>query len=93
MVNILPPLAVDKGTATLRLVREHNLRAVAFFGDDVTDLHAFRALRALREDGAAQTLAVGVGSVEGPAAVREEADVMLEGVGEVERVLAALVRR
>ena len=33
------------------------------------------------------------GSVEGPPAVRDEADIMLEGVGEVERVLAALPRR
>lgn len=93
VVNLLPNLDVDKGTATRRLVEQHGLRAVAFFGDDVTDLHAFRALRKLRDGGAVRTLAVGVGSVEGPAAVRAEADVMLEGVGEVERVLAALARR
>jgi trehalose 6-phosphate phosphatase len=93
VVNLLPALAVDKGAATLRLVQEHHLRSVAFFGDDVTDLDAFRALHALRAAGTVQTLAVGVGSVEGPPAVRAEADVMLEGVGEVERVLAALARR
>jgi len=93
VVNVLPALAVDKGAATRQLVEQYGLRAVAFFGDDVTDLDAFRVLHALRAAGTAQTLAVGVGSVEGPPSVRAEADVMLEGVGEVERVLAALARR
>jgi hypothetical protein len=59
----------------------------------VTDLDAFRSLRAMRADGAVMTLSVGVGSVEGPPEVRAEADMVLEGVGEVERVLAALAAR
>jgi trehalose 6-phosphate phosphatase len=92
VVNLLPALAIDKGAAARRLVEQHGLRSVAFFGDDVTDLDAFRALRALREKGRAETLSIGVGSVEGPPAVRDETDLMLEGVGEVERVLAALAR-
>jgi trehalose 6-phosphate phosphatase len=93
VVNLLPALAIDKGAAARRLVERHGLRSVAFFGDDVTDLDAFRALRALREEGLADTVAIGVGSAEGPPAVRDEADLMLEGVAEVERVLAALARR
>jgi trehalose 6-phosphate phosphatase len=93
VVNLLPALAVDKGAAVRKLVEQYSLRAVAFFGDDVTDLDAIRALHALRAAGMAQTLAVGVGSAEGPPAIRAEADVMLEGVAEVERVLAALARR
>jgi hypothetical protein len=47
----------------------------------------------LRRSGVAETLAIGVGSVEGPPEVRTEADLMLEGVGEVERVLAALAAK
>jgi trehalose 6-phosphate phosphatase len=93
VVNLLPAIAVDKGAASRRLVEQHGLRAVAFFGDDVTDLHAFRALHQLRADGVAETLAVGVGSAEGPPEVREEADLVLEGVDEVERVLTALAVR
>ena len=93
VVNLLPALAVDKGAAARRLVTQHGLRAVVFFGDDVTDLDAFRALHRLRVEGAAETLAVGVGSPEGPPEVREEADLLLEGVGEVERVLTALAVR
>jgi trehalose 6-phosphate phosphatase len=92
-VNLLPGLPIDKGEATRRLVEAHTLRAVAFFGDDVTDLDAFRTLRSLRAAGSIQTLAIGVGSVEGPPEVRAEADLVLEGVDEVERVLVALATR
>jgi trehalose 6-phosphate phosphatase len=93
VANILPALAIDKGAASRRLVIEHGLRSVAFFGDDVTDLDAFRALRALRDEGIASTLSIGVASAEGPPEVRAEADLVLESVGEVERVLRALSTR
>jgi trehalose 6-phosphate phosphatase len=93
VANLLPSLRIDKGEATRRLVQQYGLRAVAFFGDDVTDLDAFGALHKLRAAGITQTLAVGVGSVEGPQEVRAEADFVLEGVDEVERVLAALANR
>jgi len=93
VVNLLPALAIDKGAASRRLVEEHGLRSVAFFGDDVTDLHAFQALNALRAEGLVETLAIGVGSAEGPPEVRTQTDLVLEGVGEVERVLKALAAR
>ncbi|MFN8635005.1 MAG: trehalose-phosphatase [Chloroflexota bacterium] len=92
VVNVLPAVPIDKGAAARRLVEQHGLRSVAFFGDDVTDLDAFRVLRELRSAGAVDALTVGVGSVEGPPEVRAEADLILEGVGEVERVLTALAR-
>lgn len=93
VVNLLPAVAIDKGAATRRLVERHGLRSVAFFGDDVTDIHAFRVLHAIRGEGIAETLAIGVDSPEGPPEVRAEADLLLNGVGEVERVLAALAAR
>ena len=82
-----------KGLPTRRLVEQRGLRSVTFFGDDVTDLHAFRAMHALRAEGLASHLVIGVGSAEGPPEVRAEADLVLEGVGEVERVLTALAAR
>ncbi|MGE3270010.1 MAG: trehalose-phosphatase [Chloroflexota bacterium] len=93
VVNLLPNLAIDKGEAARRLVAQHGLQSVAFFGDDVTDLDAFRAIHALQADSAVQALAIGVTSLEGPPQIRAEADLLLDGVGEVERVLAALARR
>ena len=51
VVNLLPALPIDKGEAARRLVEQHGLRSVAFFGDDVTDVDAFRAFRELRAEG------------------------------------------
>lgn len=93
VVNLLPPEQIDKGEATRRLVRRHGLRSVAFFGDDVTDVDAFRALHELQAAGTITALAVGVMSPEGPPSIRTEADLLLDGVSEVERVLAALAKR
>ena len=93
VVNLLPAEKIDKGEAARRLVRQHRLRSVAFFGDDVTDVDAFRALHELQASGTIKALAVGVMSPEGPPAIREEADLLLDGVEEVERVLAALAKR
>jgi trehalose 6-phosphate phosphatase len=90
VINLLPGIAVNKGEAVLRLADEHGLRGVAFFGDDITDLDAFRALRTLRERDGTRTLSVGVLSADGPPQVRDEADLLLDGVDEVEQVLAAL---
>lgn len=48
VVNILPPIDVDKGHAALRLARDGGAAApgaaILFAGDDVTDESAFRAL-------------------------------------------------
>jgi trehalose 6-phosphate phosphatase len=93
VVNILPGLKIDKGEATRRLVQQQSLRSVAFFGDDVTDVDAFRALHELQASGTVRALAMGVTSPEGPPSIRAEADLLLDGVGEVERVLVALARR
>ncbi len=62
VLNILPNIAVNKGTAAMRLV--HDIfgdradGAVLFAGDDITDEHAFRALSVLRR---AVTVKVGQG--------------------------------
>lgn len=88
--NLMPAVEMDKGHAVTRLVEQHGLRSVAFFGDDVTDVDAFRMLRRLREAGQVETLSVGVLSLEGPREIRDLADLLLDGVDEVEQLLAAL---
>jgi trehalose 6-phosphate phosphatase len=56
------------------------LSGAVFAGDDRTDLDAFRRLRELRENGElASAVCVGVASAEGPAELREEADLMVDG--------------
>lgn len=91
--EIRPPLDIHKGTAARRLVERRQLRAAIFIGDDRTDADAFVALRALRERGICATLNVGVVSPGTPTIVREEADVLVDGVPGVERLLAELVAR
>ncbi len=60
-------------------------------GDDATDLDAFEALEALEADGVlAAGVRVGVRSDEGPAAIVERADVVVDGVDGFIRVLVAL---
>lgn len=88
--ELRPPLMIDKGTAARRLVTEFGLRSVIFVGDDRTDADAFRALRELQMQGVCATLNVGVAAAETPAVVRELADVLVEGVAGVERMLGQI---
>jgi trehalose 6-phosphate phosphatase len=85
VLEIRPPVEVNKGQAVAELVRRHDLRAALFAGDDATDLDAFDALDALPV-----AVRVGVRSDEGPSAIVERADVVVEGTDGFTAVLAAL---
>jgi trehalose 6-phosphate phosphatase len=80
IVELRPALSLNKGTAIRDLVTELGLRGIVFFGDDVTDVDGFRALRALREEGLAATLNVGVLAAETPDIVAENVDLSVNGV-------------
>jgi trehalose 6-phosphate phosphatase len=91
VLEVRPPVAFDKGLALRELVELFGARAALFGGDDVTDLDAFDALDGLVEDGALKTaVRVGVRSDEGPAAIVERADLVVDGVAGFAEVLAAL---
>ncbi len=91
VLEIRPPVPVDKGQAVERLLARANPRAALFGGDDSTDLDAFAALDSLVEDGRLEAaVRVGVRSDEGPAAIVERADVVVDGVEGFTRVLAVL---
>ena len=93
IVELRPALAVNKGTAIRDLARDLGLRGVIFFGDDVTDVDGFRALRALREEGAAATLSVGVVGPETPEGVAAVADLVIQGVPACAATLLAIADR
>ena len=80
IVELRPALALNKGTAIRDLVTELGLRGVVFFGDDVTDVDGFLALRALRDEGLATTLNVGVLAAETPEVVAQNVDLHVNGV-------------
>lgn len=89
-VELVPKESINKGTALLAIAKEHNLRAVCYLGDDLTDLAAFRALRAWREDTGCRGLAVAVAGAETPADVLEQGDLVLDGISAVEEFLGLL---
>ena len=94
VVEVRPPVRVDKGTSLTELAHEHGLRSMICLGDDTTDVDAFVALHALAAEGACDGLAIGVlGSDNTPAAVEREADLLLRGVGEVEELLEWMARQ
>ena len=77
-----------------RLIDEWKPRSVFMLGDDVSDAMAFRSLRALRDRGVTDGVAVAVQArAEVPAAVLEAADIVLASPVEATRFLAALARK
>jgi len=92
VLEVRPPVRIDKGAGILNLLGDTTLAAAMYVGDDVTDLDAFRGLTKLAEQGRlGYALRVGVGSDEGPWQLREEADLMVSGVDEVRSLLQGLV--
>ena len=91
--EVRPALAVNKGTAIRELAQELGLRGIVFFGDDVTDVDAFRALRELRQAGEAATLRVGVLGPDTSPAVLAEIDISVNGVPACAATLIALAAR
>jgi len=87
VIELRPP-GVDKGTALTGLAGERAARSVLFCGDDLGDLAAFAAVRALRADGI-PGCAVASASAESPQ-VAAAADLVVAGPGGVVDLLAAI---
>ena len=91
VLEVRPPVPVDKGQAIDALVRHAGVRVAMYVGDDATDLDAFAALERLAENGELDAaVRVGVESEEGPAAIVERADLVVDGTAGVGIVLDAL---
>ena len=84
VLEVLPPLDVNKGTAVRQLLAERNLRRALCAGDDTTDLDGFRAL-----DGLDVSVRVAVASHESPPELREAADLVVANPDE----FVSLMRR
>jgi len=83
-INLLPPVAVNKGTPVLELIQEYSLRGGIYLGDEFTDIDAFRAIHNACHALDFQGFAVGVTSQEMPKKLVAEADFILNGVNDVE---------
>jgi trehalose 6-phosphate phosphatase len=85
VLEIRPPVPIGKGQAVRELLARKPVRAALYAGDDATDLDAFAALGEVESP-----VRVGVRSDEGPPEIVEQADLVVDGVPGVQRVLAAL---
>ncbi|MDQ6604724.1 MAG: trehalose-phosphatase [Chloroflexota bacterium] len=92
LIEIRPPVPINKGYALRRLCAAHTLDSVVMFGDDLTDVDAFDALRDLRAIGDIAGLAIGVVAPDGtaPPSVLASVDAIATGVTGVAALLTAI---
>ena len=91
VLEVRPPVELNKGRGVRRLVEETSIGVAAYVGDDTTDLDAFAALRELvDEQKLTYALCVGVRSDESPPELLEEADLLVPAGDGVRALLAAL---
>jgi trehalose 6-phosphate phosphatase len=80
VLEVRPPVAIDKGSAVRRLRGRKRISELLYVGDDRTDLDAFREA----------TIKIAVRSSEGPAELVAQADGCVDGPAEVVALLASL---
>jgi len=91
VLEVRPPVSVHKGSAVRILVERTGVEAALFAGDDTTDLDGFAALEDLVAEGVlSSAVRVGVSSDDGPPAIPERADLVVDGVPGFAAVLEAL---
>jgi trehalose 6-phosphate phosphatase len=93
VVEVRPPIAVDKGVAVATLIEQRGLRGALYLGDDRTDIDAFGALRCLTKSGVCACASVAVLHADAPAGLAQEADVALESIERVPGFLRWLLQQ
>ncbi|MGH7637339.1 MAG: trehalose-phosphatase [Gemmatimonadaceae bacterium] len=93
IVELRPPLDIDKGTACVAFLERHGVTrdrgSVLYIGDDRTDEDAFRELRAVLPD----TVTIRVASAEDATEVTSEAELVLSSLQEVRELLSWVADR
>jgi trehalose 6-phosphate phosphatase len=87
VLEIRPEIDADKGTAVRALLGESGAARALYAGDDTTDLDAFNGLATADLE---HFVRVAVASDEAPPALLEAADLVVDGPGELARLLARL---
>jgi trehalose-phosphatase len=85
VLEVLPPIGANKGTAVRHLLEGAGLKRVLVAGDDTTDIDAFRAV-----DEFECAVRVAVMSPESPALLREYAELSVDGPPEFLELLRRL---
>jgi trehalose 6-phosphate phosphatase len=91
VLEVRPPVEMDKGRGIERLLAGHDLRVALYAGDDRTDLDAFAGLRRLVAAGKLDhVVCVGVRSDETPPEIERDADLLVDGPAGVRELLTLL---
>jgi len=92
VLEVRPPVRMDKGAGIVSLLADVDLDAAVYVGDDATDLDAFHGLGELHAEGRLRhMLRVCVRSDEGPSELAEEADLVVDGPAGVRALLEGLL--
>jgi len=92
VLEVRPPVALDKGRGVTSLLEGQPISSALYVGDDSTDLDAFAGLRALLAGGALQhAICVAVRSRETPAELTGAADLTVDDDSGVRTLLQALL--
>jgi trehalose 6-phosphate phosphatase len=93
VLEIRPPIPLDKGRGVTALLRDADIETALYVGDDRTDLDAFRGLRELTASGRLSgSVCVGVRSEETPGQLESSSDLLVDGPRGVRQLLEALLR-
>jgi len=79
IVEIRPPLAINKGLALRQFAQRNELRGLIFAGDDLTDLDAMLEIPELRRQGLA-ALAIAARHSDTPPELLQHADMVVDAV-------------
>lgn len=90
VVEIRPPVHVNKGAALQRIAEDNALLGMVFFGDDVTDVDGFRVLHMLRDARNFAGVSIAVADPEARPEVIAAADAAIDGVESCVRLLQQL---
>jgi trehalose 6-phosphate phosphatase len=85
VLELRPPVDAHKGTAVVHLLERRGIDRALFAGDDLTDLDGFGAMEQLEHG-----VKIAVASPEGPAELRERADVVVADPAELRELLRQL---
>lgn len=85
VLELRPPIDAHKGTAIVHLLERQGIHRALFAGDDLTDLDGFGAMEQLELG-----VKIAVASPEGPAELRERADVVVADTEELRELLQRL---
>ena len=91
VINVLPPVDLNKGTAVISLVREYGLSGAILLGDDVTDIDSFQAASRLADGASFASISAAVVGSDCPEELVREADYTLPTVSAVEDFLDWMV--